>query len=78
MYGDVVANGDVAADMCGTCFVGDVYARAVLHVRAVADGDGCYVTTHHGIEPDGAIVAHLDVTDDGGVLAEVAVFAPFG
>ena len=41
----------VVADMSWARFVGDVYARAVLDVRAVADSDGSYVATHDGIEP---------------------------
>ena len=76
--GDVMADGDVAADVGGAGLVGDVDAGAVLHVGAVADGDGCDVAAHDGVEPDGAVVAHRDVADDGCVLAEVAVFAPFG
>jgi hypothetical protein len=49
-----------------------------LYVRTVANGNGGYITAYDGIKPDGTVVSHFDVTNDGGVLAEVAVFAPFG
>ena len=49
--GNIMSDGDVVANMGWTRFVGDVYARAVLDVRAVADSDGSYVATHDGIEP---------------------------
>ena len=76
MNGDVMADGDMAADMCGTGVVGDVDTGAVLYVGAVADGDGSHIATHDGSEPDGALVAHGDVANDGCVLAEIAVAPP--
>lgn len=75
--GGVVPDGHVVADGGGAGGVGHVDARPVLHVGAVADGDGRHVAPHHGVEPDGAPVAHGDLANDGGVLAEVAVLAPF-
>ena len=48
---NIMSDCDVVADMSWARFVGDVYARAVLDVRAVADSDGSYVATHDGIEP---------------------------
>jgi hypothetical protein len=52
--------------------------RTILYIRTVANGNGGYIAAYDGIKPDGTVVAHLDVAHDGGVLAEVAVFAPFG
>ena len=53
-------------------------AGTVLHIGAVADGDGCHVAAYDGIEPDTALVTHRDITDDGCILAEITVLAPFG
>ena len=78
MYRDVMPDGDVVANVRGSCLVRHVDTRAILYVRTVADSDRCHVTAYDGIEPDGTVVAHLDVAHDGGILAEVAVFAPFG
>ena len=76
--GDVMAYGDVAADVCGASVVGDVDARAVLDVGAVANGDGGNVAAYNGIEPNRTFVAHGDIADDGCVLAEITVLAPLG
>ena len=76
--GDVVADGDVAADMGGARFVGHVDAGAVLHIGAVADGAGCHVAAHHGVEPHRTLVAQCHNAYQRGVLAEVAVLAPPG
>ena len=76
--GDIMTNGDVVADMGWTSLVGDVDAATVLNVGAVTNGNGGYVATNDGIEPNGALVAHSNVTDNGGVLTEIALFAPTG
>ena len=76
MHGDVVPYGDIAADVRGACVVCHVYARAVLYVGAVANGDGCDVAPDDGIKPHRALVAHLHIAHDGGVLAEIAVLTP--
>jgi hypothetical protein len=52
--------------------------RTVLHIGAVADGDGSHITTHDGIEPYRTLISQRDISHDGSVLAEVAVFAPLG
>ncbi len=76
--GDVMADGDIAADVRRARLVGDMDAGAVLHVGAVADGDGCHVAPDDGIEPHAALVAHGHIADDGSILAEIAVTAPLG
>ena len=78
MYGDVVADGHVAADMGGTRVVGHMDAGAVLHVGTVADGDGGHVAAHDGVEPHRALVAHGHVAHDSGILAKIAVSPPLG
>ena len=59
-------------------FVGHMHAGAVLHVDTVADVHVGHIATHHGIEPDGAFVAHLNFAHNRGVLTKITVFAPFG
>jgi len=76
--GDVMTDGDIGADVGGSGVVGDVDAGAVLHVGAVADGDGGDVATHDGIEPHGTLVTQGDIADKGGILAEIAVATPAG
>ena len=78
MEGDVVAYGDVAAYTRGADVVGHVYAGAVLHVGAVADGDGGHVAAHHGVEPHRALVAQRHIAHQRGVLAEVAALPQRG
>lgn len=78
MDGDIMAYGDVRADMRRTCLVGDMYARAVLYIGTVANSDGGYIASNNGIEPDRALVAHLYIANNGGVLTEIAVFSPLG
>ena len=78
MHGDIVSDGDVVADVCRSRLVGHVYARAILDVRTVADGDGGYIAADHGVEPYGALVAHRHITYYRCVLAEITVLAPLG
>ena len=78
MDGDIMADGDIRADMRRTRLEGDMHARAILYIGAMANSDGGYIATNNGIEPDGALVAHLYVANNGGVLTEITVFAPLG
>jgi hypothetical protein len=48
---------------------------AVLYVTPVAKGDSVNITPHDGIEPDSAVAPHADITDDGSVIGQPAVFA---
>jgi len=77
MDGNVVADGNVAANVRGTCIKGHMDTGTVLHVGTVADGNGCHIATYHSIEPYRALVAHGDVAHNSGILAEIAVFTPF-
>lgn len=76
MEGDVVANGDIAADMSRPGVMCHMDTGAVLHVGAVANGDGRHIATHHSVEPHRALIAQRHVAHQRGVLAEIAVLAP--
>jgi hypothetical protein len=76
--GDIMANGDVGANMRGPRLMGDMDARTVLHVRTVAYGDGGNVAADNGIKPYGTLVAKCYITYNSRILAEIAVMAPFG
>ena len=78
MHGDVVANGDIAADMGGAGVVRHMDTGAVLHVGAVANGDGGHIATHHSVEPHRTLVTQRHIAHQRGVLAEIAVLAPTG
>ena len=78
MHGCVVADGHVVAYHRRAGGVGDMDARAVLDVGAVANGYRGYVAAHDRVEPYGAFVAHCHLAYDCGVLTEVAVLAPSG
>ncbi len=73
-----MAYGDVAAYMRVAGIVRHVDTAAVLHVGAVADGDGRHIAAHHSVEPHRALVAQRHVAHQRSVLAEVAVLAPVG
>ena len=76
MDSDIMADGDIAADMRGTRIVRHMDTGAVLHVGTVADGDRCHVATNDGVEPHRTFVAHRHIAHDGGVLTEITFLAP--
>jgi hypothetical protein len=78
MQGDAVADGHIVAEDARRFAVERMDARVVLDVRAVSYLDEMYVASHDGIEPDGAVVAHLYIAHYHGALAEVAVLAESG
>lgn len=78
MNGNIVSDGNVAADVRRTCLMGNVDTGTVLYIGAVANGDGGYIAPYYGIEPDGTLVAHSYFANNGGILTEIAVFAPLG
>src|SRR5690554_6532075 len=55
--------------------VGDVQYGAVLDAAAVADADFVHVAADDGHGPDGAVFAHLDVSDDYCALVYPGAFA---
>ena len=78
MQGDAVTDGHVVAKDARRLAVERMDARVVLDVRAIAYLDEMYVATNDGIEPNGAVVAHLYVAHYHSTLAEVAVLAESG
>ena len=70
---DGMAHRDVVAQDAGRLAVERVQATVVLNVGAVADLDEVHVAAHDGVEPHGAVVAHLHVAHDDGALGEVSV-----
>ena len=78
MNGDVMPNSDVVADVCGTCLMGHVNTTPVLYVCAVANRNWSHVASDDGVEPNRTLVAHRYIAHNRGVLAEIAVLAPFG
>ena len=78
MDGDIIAYGDIAADVGGSRVVRHMDSRAVLDIGSVADGDRSDVAADNGIEPYGAFVAHGYIAHDSGVFTEVAVATPLG
>ena len=77
MYRGVVTNRHVVFNHGRANLVGNVYAGAVLHVHPVAEGNRSHVASEHSVKPYRAFVAHCHFAHDSGVLAEIAVFAPF-
>ena len=77
MHCGIVTYGDIIANDGGTSGVGDMNARTILHVGAVADGDGSHISTYHSIKPDGTFITHSDFANDGGILTEITVTSPF-
>src|SRR5690606_11942807 len=61
--GDVVTQNQRPAAGVEVAGVGDVQYGAVLDAAAVADADFVHVAADDGHGPDGAVFAHLDVSD---------------
>ena len=78
MHGDIMSDGDIAANMRGSRLVSHMDAGTILYIGAVANGDRRHVAPHYSIEPYRTLIAHGDIPHDGGVLTEIAVLAPFG
>ena len=78
MNSNIVSNSNIRADMRRSRLVGNMDAGAILHIGTVANSNRSHIATYHGIEPDGALVAHLHVTYNRCILTEVAVLAPLG
>ena len=57
----LVADHHAGADLQRMGAVGNVQHRAVLHVGARADADEVDVAARRGVEPEGDVVAQLDV-----------------
>ena len=74
----VVADGDIVTNVGRTSFMGNMNARSVLDIGAIADGDRGYIATNHCIEPYRAFVAHSYIAHNRGVLTEITVSPPFG
>ena len=64
--------------MCRTRVEGYMDARAVLDIRAVADGDRSYIAANHSIKPYRAFITHRDIAYDGGILTKIAISPPLG
>src|SRR6056297_1664381 len=69
----VVTDGDVVADLHHRFVVKGVQHAAVLDVHLVADADRVHIAPQDGVEPDGTLVAHLHVADDGGGFRQVTI-----
>jgi len=48
---------------------------AILNVDFVANPDKIYIAAHHGLKPHGALIAHGDFSNDGGVFSQKTVVA---
>ena len=73
MQGDGVPDGDVIAQDAWGFAVEGVDAGVVLNVGAVTYLNIMNITTNDGVEPNGAVVAHFDVTYDDGAFREIAM-----
>jgi hypothetical protein len=61
------------------CFlVGAMYHCAILYVYFVANADGVYITTDHGIEPYTAIVTHYYIAYYSGIFSQETIIAKHG
>lgn len=76
--GDRVTDGDIVAKNAGGFAVEGVDAGVVLNVGAVANLYKMHVAANDGIEPYGAVIAHLYVTNYYRSFAEVAMLAEAG
>ena len=76
--GGVVADRNVVAQFDYRFLVEGVQYGAVLDVDAIAEADGVNVAAKDGAVPDGAVVAHRDVADQGGGFGQKTVVADCG
>src|SRR5690606_28963620 len=73
--GNVITQDERPAARVEVAGVGDVQYGAVLDAAAVADADFVHVAADDGHGPDGAVFAHLDVSDDYCALVYPGAFA---
>jgi hypothetical protein len=73
VYDHVMTDGDIVFDLNDRFFEKRMQRAAVLDVHPVADPDRVHIAPQHRIEPDGAVVANLHITNDCCILRQVTV-----
>ena len=63
-----MADGHLVTDNQRMSIVGDMQHTEILHVGPVTDPDRVHVPTNDGMEPDAAVFAEHDITDDNAGL----------
>jgi hypothetical protein len=78
MNDGVVSDTHVVANSSWCFLVGTMDDGTVLNVAAIAHSDIMYVAPHHGIEPNGTIIAHDYVAYYGGIRRLPAMLPKLG
>jgi hypothetical protein len=75
MYQRAVANAHVVTDGGAAFLVGAVEDGPVLDINFIANADKVHIAAHHCLKPNGALVAHHDITDDGSIFGQETISA---
>jgi hypothetical protein len=78
VQGNGMAYGNVVSEDTGSLAIQSVQTGIVLNVGSVTYLYKVHVTSHHGIEPHRAIIAHLHISGYHRSFREVAVLAKSG
>jgi hypothetical protein len=76
MQHDLVAHRDAGTHRQRLAMVGMQHA-AILDIGFLSDANEIYITSHNGLKPDRAVVAHDYITNEGGIFCQKAIFTPF-
>lgn len=78
MNNGVVRDGNMVSNVNRSYLVSAMNDCTVLNVHLVTNPDVMHISTHHGIVPDTAVVAHFHITNDYSCFSKKAIVAKFG
>jgi hypothetical protein len=67
MYDCIVSDAHIISDNGLGFFKSAMDHGAILHIYLVAHADAVHIAPYHGIEPHTAVVAHDNITYNGGI-----------
>jgi hypothetical protein len=72
-----VGYGYVIANSYRPFLIGAMDDDPILDVHIVADTDVMHIATHHGVEPNAAVIAHFHFANNSSIFSYETVFAKF-
>jgi acetylornithine/N-succinyldiaminopimelate aminotransferase len=75
MHNGIVSDRNIIANSSSKPFESTMDTGAILDVYSIPDPDKIYIASYHCIEPDATIISHDNITDNGSIRSNKAVFA---
>lgn len=75
MHHRIMRNGNVIANGSLMTLIRTMNDCAILNIAAITKRNGIDIATNDRIEPNGAVAAHSDLTNNGSVFGEPAIVA---